>query len=122
MRAKKNNADLTNLQKTYRLHSYHLIAEFVICPAFVVLQTTYGSWRKGLDGDFLFSSSNPRVGHNEVIGVCRVGLDAEGLGRDHWNEMLAYPRKPITHWHPLVEVRGLQYRWNPLLIFTSLLY
>ncbi|XP_043943393.1 synaptotagmin-10 [Protopterus annectens] len=47
-----------------------------------------------------------RVGHNEVIGVCRVGLDAEGLGRDHWNEMLAYPRKPITHWHPLVELPG----------------
>ncbi|XP_063302770.1 synaptotagmin-10 isoform X2 [Pelobates fuscus] len=44
-----------------------------------------------------------RVGHNEVIGVCRTGLDAEGLGRDHWNEMLAYPRKPITHWHGLVE-------------------
>ncbi|TEA24902.1 hypothetical protein DBR06_SOUSAS31210008, partial [Sousa chinensis] len=45
-----------------------------------------------------------RVGHNEVIGVCRTGLDAEGLGRDHWNEMLAYHRKPITHWHPLLEV------------------
>ncbi|MBN3303690.1 SYT10 protein, partial [Amia calva] len=46
-----------------------------------------------------------RVGHNEVIGVCRTGPDAEGLGRDHWNEMLAYPRKPITHWHALVEVK-----------------
>ncbi|KAF3816218.1 hypothetical protein GH733_014391 [Mirounga leonina] len=45
-----------------------------------------------------------RVGHNEVIGVCRTGLDAEGLGRDHWNEMLAYHRKPITHWHPLLEI------------------
>lgn len=45
-----------------------------------------------------------RVGHNEVIGVCRTGPEAEGLGRDHWNEMLAYPRKPITHWHALVEV------------------
>ncbi|RXN32989.1 synaptotagmin-10 isoform X1 [Labeo rohita] len=44
-----------------------------------------------------------RVGHNEVIGVCRAGPDAEGLGRDHWNEMLAYPRKPITHWHALCE-------------------
>uniref|UniRef100_A0A674I9H8 Synaptotagmin 10 n=1 Tax=Terrapene triunguis TaxID=2587831 RepID=A0A674I9H8_9SAUR len=58
-----------------------------------------------------------RVGHNEVIGVCRTGLDAEGLGRDHWNEMLAYPRKPITHWHPLVEGSeigpGLQ-RWISL--------
>ncbi|KYO36547.1 PREDICTED: synaptotagmin-10 [Gavialis gangeticus] len=47
-----------------------------------------------------------RVGHNEVIGVCRTGIEAEGLGRDHWNEMLAYPRKPITHWHPLVELPG----------------
>uniref|UniRef100_A0A8D2N846 C2 domain-containing protein n=2 Tax=Passeriformes TaxID=9126 RepID=A0A8D2N846_ZONAL len=47
-----------------------------------------------------------RVGHNEVIGVCRTGIDAEGLGRDHWNEMLAYPRKPITHWHPLLELPG----------------
>lgn len=37
--------------------------------------------------------------------MCRTGPDAEGLGRDHWNEMLAYPRKPITHWHALCEVR-----------------
>lgn len=44
-----------------------------------------------------------RVGHNEIIGVMRVGCHAEGLGRDHWNEMLAYPRKPIAHWHPLLE-------------------
>ncbi|XP_077401730.1 synaptotagmin-10 isoform X2 [Vanacampus margaritifer] len=47
-----------------------------------------------------------RVGHNEVIGVCRAGPDAEGLGRVHWNEMLAYPRKPITHWHALGEWPG----------------
>ncbi|XP_023975662.2 synaptotagmin-6 isoform X2 [Physeter macrocephalus] len=47
-----------------------------------------------------------RVGHNEIIGVCRVGISAEGLGRDHWNEMLAYPRKPIAHWHSLVEWQG----------------
>ncbi|XP_028841968.1 synaptotagmin-9b isoform X2 [Denticeps clupeoides] len=47
-----------------------------------------------------------RVGHNEVIGVCRVGNTAEILGRDHWNEMLAYPRKPIAHWHSLVEWTG----------------
>ncbi|XP_046725330.1 synaptotagmin-6 isoform X1 [Silurus meridionalis] len=43
------------------------------------------------------------VGHNEIIGVNRVGCEAEGLSRDHWNEMLAYPRKPIAHWHPLLE-------------------
>uniref|UniRef100_A0A3B5MTG9 C2 domain-containing protein n=1 Tax=Xiphophorus couchianus TaxID=32473 RepID=A0A3B5MTG9_9TELE len=35
---------------------------------------------------------------------CRVGSEAESLGRDHWNEMLTYPRKPIAHWHPLIEV------------------
>lgn len=60
-----------------------------------------------------------RVGHNEVIGVCHTGPDAEGLGRDHWNEMLAYPRKPITHWHALGEVQTFVYLhvqcfWEPL--------
>ncbi|OCT83811.1 synaptotagmin-9 isoform X1 [Xenopus laevis] len=44
-----------------------------------------------------------RVGHNEVIGICQVGNDAESLGREHWSEMLSYPRKPIAHWHPLTE-------------------
>uniref|UniRef100_A0A3Q2PZW2 Synaptotagmin 9 n=1 Tax=Fundulus heteroclitus TaxID=8078 RepID=A0A3Q2PZW2_FUNHE len=48
-----------------------------------------------------------RVGHNEVIGVCRVGNDADSLGREHWSEMLTYPRKPVAHWHPLVEVSWL---------------
>ncbi|XP_062860543.1 synaptotagmin-9 isoform X2 [Trichomycterus rosablanca] len=47
-----------------------------------------------------------RVGHNEIIGVCRVGNEAESLGRDHWNEMLTYPRKPIARWHPLIEYQG----------------
>uniref|UniRef100_A0A6Q2YJY5 C2 domain-containing protein n=1 Tax=Esox lucius TaxID=8010 RepID=A0A6Q2YJY5_ESOLU len=44
------------------------------------------------------------IGHNEVIGMCRVGSDAEGPGREHWAAMLANPRKPIDHWHQLVEV------------------
>ncbi|KAI1890697.1 hypothetical protein AGOR_G00156310 [Albula goreensis] len=52
------------------------------------------------------------VGHNEVIGVNRVGSSAEGLGRDHWNEMLAYPRKPIAHWHPLLEVKKSEKEWK----------
>lgn len=55
-----------------------------------------------------------RVGHNEVIGVCRVGNEAESLGRDHWNEMLTYPRKPIAHWHLLIEV------WPPLYVSVVL--
>ncbi|XP_030624760.1 synaptotagmin-6 [Chanos chanos] len=52
------------------------------------------------------------VGHNEIIGVTRVGCSAEGLGRDHWNEMLAYPRKPIAHWHPLVEPKKSEKEWK----------
>ncbi|KYO39901.1 synaptotagmin-3 [Alligator mississippiensis] len=47
------------------------------------------------------------IGHNEVIGMCRVGSDAEGPGREHWAEMLANPRKPIEHWHQLVEEKTL---------------
>ncbi|XP_074423577.1 synaptotagmin-3 [Larus michahellis] len=47
------------------------------------------------------------IGHNEVIGLCRVGSDAEGPGRDHWAQMLANPRKPIEHWHTLVEEKSL---------------
>ncbi|XP_026223422.1 synaptotagmin-6, partial [Anabas testudineus] len=52
------------------------------------------------------------VGHNEIIGVMRVGCHAEGLGRDHWNEMLAYPRKPIAHWHPLLESKKSEKEWK----------
>uniref|UniRef100_A0A672GWE4 Synaptotagmin III n=1 Tax=Salarias fasciatus TaxID=181472 RepID=A0A672GWE4_SALFA len=43
------------------------------------------------------------IGHNEVIGMCRVGSEADGPGREHWAAMLANPRKPIEHWHQLVE-------------------
>lgn len=51
--------------------------------------------------------STPSIGHNEVIGVCRVGPDAaDPHGREHWAEMLANPRKPVEHWHQLVEVSG----------------
>nr|XP_019960822.1 PREDICTED: synaptotagmin-6 [Paralichthys olivaceus] len=52
------------------------------------------------------------VGHNEIIGVMRVGCSAEGLSRDHWNEMLAYPRKPIAHWHPLLESKKSEKEWK----------
>uniref|UniRef100_A0A3B4VIM5 Synaptotagmin 3 n=1 Tax=Seriola dumerili TaxID=41447 RepID=A0A3B4VIM5_SERDU len=45
------------------------------------------------------------IGHNEVIGMCRVGSEAEGPGREHWAAMLANPRKPIEHWHQLVELQ-----------------
>lgn len=48
------------------------------------------------------------IGHNEVIGMCRVGSEAEGPGREHWAAMLANPRKPIEHWHQLVEVMSIR--------------
>lgn len=44
--------------------------------------------------------------------MCRVGNDADNLGRDHWGEMLTYPRKPVAHWHPLVEVGVLWLNWH----------
>ncbi|XP_072128019.1 synaptotagmin-C [Mobula birostris] len=47
------------------------------------------------------------IGHNEVIGMCRVGNAADGPGREHWNEMLVNPRKPIEQWHQLVEEKVL---------------
>uniref|UniRef100_A0A8D3A771 Synaptotagmin 3 n=1 Tax=Scophthalmus maximus TaxID=52904 RepID=A0A8D3A771_SCOMX len=47
------------------------------------------------------------IGHNEVIGMCRVGSEAEGPGREHWTAMLANPRKPIEHWHQLVEEKAI---------------
>ncbi|XP_030646237.1 synaptotagmin-C [Chanos chanos] len=47
------------------------------------------------------------IGHNEVIGMCRVGSDAEGPGREHWTAMLANPRKPIEHWHQLLEEKTM---------------
>ncbi|KAK4805148.1 hypothetical protein QYF61_021997 [Mycteria americana] len=52
------------------------------------------------------------IGHNEVIGLCRVGSDAEGPGREHWAQMLANPRKPIEHWHTLVEVSPPRHPWG----------
>lgn len=74
-------------------------------------------------GELLGSRGRPRspgchrgsrsIGHNEVIGMCRVGSDAEGPGREHWAEMLANPRKPIEHWHTLVEVRPPRHPWDP---------
>ncbi|XP_023654155.1 synaptotagmin-C isoform X1 [Paramormyrops kingsleyae] len=47
------------------------------------------------------------IGHNEVIGMCRVGGGAEGPGREHWTAMLGNPRKPIEHWHQLVEEKTM---------------
>ncbi len=44
-----------------------------------------------------------RVGHSEMIGVCEVGPDVDGPGKDHWVEMMSSPRKQIAHWYILQE-------------------
>lgn len=44
-----------------------------------------------------------RVGHSELIGVCEVGPNSLGQGKDHWEEMLGSPRKQIAHWYQLQE-------------------
>ncbi|XP_071792487.1 synaptotagmin-10-like [Asterias amurensis] len=43
------------------------------------------------------------VGHSELIGVCEVGPNSLGQGKDHWEEMLGSPRKQIAHWYQLQE-------------------
>lgn len=66
-----------------------------------------GARPAGLGGAHRPPPVTPSIGHNEVIGVCRVGPDAaDPHGREHWAEMLANPRKPVEHWHQLVEVSG----------------
>lgn len=80
-------------------------------------------WNAALVVITFFSPSSPctySVGHNEVIGVCRVGNDADNLGRDHWSEMLTYPRKPVAHWHPLVEVRTRHCEWFDIHMFPCM--
>ncbi len=42
-----------------------------------------------------------RVGCNELIGSCSVGLQYVGAGRDHWFEMLESARRPVAQWYTL---------------------
>lgn len=52
--------------------------------------------------------------------MCRVGSDADGPGREHWTAMLANPRKPIEHWHQLMEV-GSVTAWDVCVLACVLL-
>ncbi|KAG7230191.1 hypothetical protein INR49_012384, partial [Caranx melampygus] len=40
---------------------------------------------------------------NEVIGVCRVGNDADSLRPRPLERNAHVSPKPVAHWHPLVE-------------------
>ena len=55
----------------------------------------------------LFISS--RVGSNELMGCCAIGMQFVGPGRNHWFSMLENQRKPVAQWHVLHEqIPGLQ--------------
>jgi len=44
-----------------------------------------------------------RVGSNELIGCIGIGIHFDGINRDHWYQMLEYPRVPITQNYNLRE-------------------
>ncbi|XP_050392105.1 synaptotagmin-9 [Patella vulgata] len=44
-----------------------------------------------------------RIGSDEFMGSVALGPKHNGLGRDHWYEMLENPRKPVAQWYQLQE-------------------
>ena len=44
-----------------------------------------------------------RVGLNELIGCIGIGIHFDGINRNHWYQMLEYPRVPITQIYNLRE-------------------
>ena len=44
-----------------------------------------------------------RVGSNELIGCCGIGIHFDGINRGHWYQMLEYPRVPVTQKYNLRE-------------------
>lgn len=56
------------------------------------------------NADFIFKVIDyDRVGSNELIGCIGIGMHFEGVHRDHWYQMLEYPRVPITQNYSLRE-------------------
>lgn len=56
------------------------------------------------NADFIFKVIDyDRVGSNELIGCIGIGIHFEGVHRDHWYQMLEYPRVPITQNYNLRE-------------------
>ncbi|XP_041354322.1 synaptotagmin-10-like [Gigantopelta aegis] len=44
-----------------------------------------------------------RIGSDELMGCCALGPKYNGLGRNHWYEMLENTRKPVAQWYQLQE-------------------
>lgn len=54
--------------------------------------------------DFIFKVIDyDRVGSNDLIGCIGIGRHFDGIHRDHWYQMLEYPRVPITQNYNLRE-------------------
>ena len=45
-----------------------------------------------------------RIGTSDPIGRVVVGCESTGAQQRHWNDMLAFPRRPIAQWHTLQEI------------------
>ncbi|KAJ1526091.1 hypothetical protein ONE63_009256 [Megalurothrips usitatus] len=61
-----------------------------------------------------------RIGHNELMGCCGIGPCFIGPGRDHWQEMLDNPRKPVAQWYTLMEAVPEQ-QGSPMTVSLSCL-
>ena len=42
-----------------------------------------------------------RVAKNEVIGRMEIGAQTDGLEKQHWQDVMACPRKQIAEWHKM---------------------
>lgn len=49
----------------------------------------------------VMDQGNDLVGHNLLIGSCRIGPREVGISQDHWISMIQNPRKSIHVWHIL---------------------
>ncbi|XP_071823935.1 synaptotagmin-10-like [Apostichopus japonicus] len=45
------------------------------------------------------------LSQDELIGETTTGFDSDELGKTQWQEMMDFPRKQVTVWHPLKEDR-----------------
>lgn len=51
----------------------------------------------------VFVMNHDRFRRNDVLGIVYVGANVPSeLGVAHYNEVLAHPQHPISHWHKLI--------------------
>ena len=45
--------------------------------------------------------SDNKLANDDLIGRCRIGLDAEGEQRVHWHDLIS-SKSAVPQWHPLL--------------------